>query len=304
MSNICKVTDHIYAELKKQHSEEIEQRVLQPISTSSGGAYATVDGKNWRVYRFMKGLKSYDFAQTPEQVYEGGKAFGQFLSLLANYPAETLVTTINDFHNVFSRLDKLKIVLKTLNDSKPSDVTDLVKFIFDISDEMSEIEHLVIQKKIPIRVTHNDTKFNNVLLDQNDKAICVIDLDTVMPGIVHYDFGDGIRTGASTATEDETDLSLVDIDLNKFEAFSAGYLEMTSKLLLPIEIQHLAKSSALLSYLMAVRFLTDHLSGNKYYKVDFARHNLDRAKNQCRLTALILKRLDVLNQVITKHSVV
>lgn len=303
MSNICAVTGHISAELEKMGYDDIHHRVLQPVRTTSGHTYTKVDGKYWRVYHFMQELKAYDVAETSEQVYEGGKAFGQFLRLLGNYPANTLSTTIKDFHNVLSRLD---LLVKAINDnpkSKDPEVGGLIKFIFDVSEELSEIEKLRLLKKIPIRVTHNDTKFNNVLLNQSDQAMCVIDLDTVMPGLVHYDFGDGIRTGAATAEEDEKDLEKVDLDLEKFEAFSAGYLETTHDLLLPIELEHLALSSALLSYLMSIRFLTDYLTGNNYYKLNYPMHNLVRALNQGKLTAIILKRKKELNQIIVKRSI-
>ena len=302
MNNICNVTNHISEELKKQGCADVDQRVLQPIKTISGNTYTKVDDGYWRVYRFMKGLKGYDIAETPEQVYQGGKAFGQFLRLLGNFPAETLSTTIKDFHNVIVRIDQFKAAVGASPNSKDPEIVELTKFILDVADELSEIETLYKQRRIPIRVTHNDTKFNNVLLDKNDQAMCVIDLDTVMPGIVHYDFGDGIRTGASTTMEDDDDLTKVDIDLAKFEAFTAGYLEMTSDLLQPVEVKLLAKSGALLSYLMGIRFLTDHLKGNNYYKVNYSTHNLVRAKNQIRLTDMIMKRKVELNQIIAKHT--
>ena len=302
MANISGVTDHIAHELANLGYSDVHQRVIQPIRTKSNKTYIEVDGSYWRLYRFMKGLRAYDVAETTEQVYEGGKAFGQFLKLLSNYPAEKLVTTIPDFHNVLVRLDQLKTALDNSENSNDPEVSQLAKFIFDVSGELSEIEKLKQLRRIPIRVTHNDTKFNNVLLDQNDHAMCVIDLDTVMPGVVHYDFGDGIRTGAATAEEDERDLQRVDLDIGKFEAFTAGYLEMCQDSLSNLEIQYLPLSSALLSYLMCIRFLTDHLTGNNYYKVNYPLHNLVRAQNQGHLTGVIMKRIKDLNKVIAKNS--
>lgn len=304
MRNISSVTDHISIELKKQGFDDVDKRVLKLIRTTSGQTYAKVNDQYWRVYRFMEELKSYDIAESPQQVYQGGKAFGQFLRLLGYYPAETLSITIKDFHNVITRIDQFKSTLKASQNSKDPEVAGLTKFILSVASELNEIEKLYIQGKIPVRVTHNDTKFNNVLFDQNGQAMCIIDLDTVMPGIVHYDFGDGIRAGASTTIEDDNDLTKVDLDLTKFEAFAAGYLEMTRDLLLPIEVKYLAKSPALFSYLMALRFLTDYLNGNKYYKVNYPSHNLVRAKNQVKLTDMILKRIKELDQIIFKHTTI
>ena len=162
---------------------------------------------------------------------------------------------------------------------------------------MCQIETLKNEGAIPLRVTHNDTKFNNVLLSPDDKGICVIDLDTVMAGVVHYDFGDGIRTGTTTVEEDEADLKLVQFDIEKYEAFASGYLEMTRDILSPVEVDNLGISGALFAFIMGVRFLTDYISHDVYYKIGYPTQNINRARCQFELTRKILERLPELNQI-------
>lgn len=301
MNNIWQVTEHIKNKSLSSEDETESQETLELIKTHDGKLYSKEpDGSYWRVFDFKKGLKSYDLVETPEQAYEGAKAFGLFFKLLSDFPAQKLTDTIPNFHNIILRLETLKDVIKKLPKGRTLEVQSEIKFVFDVAEQMCQIETLKNEGAIPLRVTHNDTKFNNVLLSADDKGICVIDLDTVMPGVVHYDFGDGIRTGTTTAEEDEADLNLVQFDIKKYEAFASGYLEMARDILSPIEVENLGISGALFAYIMGVRFLTDYISHDVYYKIGYPSQNINRARCQFELTRKILERLPELNQITQK----
>jgi len=301
MRNITEVTTYLKKELAKPENKDVDQQILEPILTLTGDSFVKKNGY-WRMFVFLDELKSYDQAESAEQVYEGAKSFGLFIRLLKNYPAKSLSVTIKDFHNIVVRLENLSNAYDSLEDGTfKQEVEQEIAFIDEVADGMSVFQELANAGKIPIRVTHNDTKFNNVLLDQNDIARCVIDLDTVMPGIVHYDFSDGIRTAACLAAEDERDLSLVDIDLERFEAFTKGFLENTRDMLTQVELDYLARSSALFPYMMGVRFLTDYMQGNTYYKIDYPDHNLVRSRAQLHLAKRILGRMAELESIVRKY---
>lgn len=303
MDNIWQVTEHFNKRNSIPANSLHNQETLELVKTHEGKLFTkTADGNYWRIFVFKKGLKSYDLVETPEQAYEGAKAFGLFFNLLSDFPTDRLIDTIPNFHNIILRLQTLKQVVEKFPNGRTKQVEKDIKFVFEVSEQMCQVEHLKLKGEIPIRVTHNDTKFNNVMLSQQDKGICVIDLDTVMPGVVHYDFGDGIRTGTTTAAEDETDLSLVQFDINKYEAFTAGYLDVTREILSPIEVELIGLSGALFAYIMGVRFLTDYISNDVYYKINYPEHNLHRAQCQFQLTRRILERLPDLNKIALRES--
>ncbi|WP_420582579.1 phosphotransferase enzyme family protein [Reichenbachiella sp.] len=257
------------------------------------------NGSFWRVVKFLKGYQSYDYVETPEQAYQGAKAFGQFMLLLDDFPVQNLKETIPGFHDIIKRLNTLKEVMATTEKTeRVLECTEDIRLVLDLAEQMSVIEQLRRSGKIKDRVTHNDTKFNNVLLKEDFSGHCVIDLDTVMPGIVHYDFGDGVRTSAGTAEEDERDLSLVNIDMEKFKGFAQGFIETSKDVLHPLEIEYLALSAPLLAYIMGVRFLTDYLAGDVYYKIKHETHNLDRARCQLKFTKQMLDRLPEMSAII------
>ena len=302
MNNIWQVTEHINKKNNSTNNLSEKQETLELIKTNEGDLYSKDEnGSFWRVFVFKKGLKSYDLVETNDQAYEGAKAFGLFFKLLSDFPADSLTHTIPNFHNIILRLQTLKECIQKYPEGRTLEVKKEIKFVFDIADKMCEIETLNNAGKIPLRVTHNDTKFNNVLLSKEDKGICVIDLDTVMPGVVHYDFGDGIRTGKTNAEEDELDLNLVQFDIYKYEAFAAGYLDSTRDILSAIEVQYLGISGALFAYIMGVRFLTDYISHDVYYKIGYPTQNINRARCQFELTRKILSRLPELNQIAQKN---
>ena len=275
MENICRVTEHLH---------HAKRPTLTLVPTREGKSYCQDEGGSyWRMYGFIAGARSHDLAQTTGQAYQGGQAFGQFGAWLADLPGEPLVEIIPDFHNVETRLDAFREVLKKDPLGRAREVAREIDFVEARAEEMPTILRLARAGAIPLRTTHNDAKFNNVLLDAGDQALCVVDLDTVMPGYVGYDFGDSIRTLVNTAAEDEADLGKIGLNLPFFEAYARGFLEATDHFLTPAERDTLAFGCRLLPFLMGLRFLTDHLGGDSYYKIHFKGHNRQRARAQFRL---------------------
>jgi Ser/Thr protein kinase RdoA (MazF antagonist) len=301
MDNINRVNLHITNKITK---EEAKNGItsLNIIPTKDGYLfYQDSSGCYWRIYYFLGDLKSHDDPKTLEQIYEGAKSFGRFIRQLDDFPSDSLHATIPRFHDVKYRLDNLDLAIKQNFNNRKSQLTSQLKFIDQVSKQLSKIQELGLAGEIPVRVTHNDTKFNNVLLGADNKGKCVVDLDTVMPGYVHYDFGDGLRTTISTSDEDEKDLNKINVDLDRFEAFAKGFLEMSREILTAIEMKHLALSGPLMSYIMGIRFLTDYLSGDHYYQIDFETHNLQRANCQLDLTDKMLSLLPEMNDIMEKH---
>lgn len=293
MLNIRRVTEHVNSRLPGS--------TLELIGTCTGANYhKDIDGNYWRIYRFRKELQSIDIAETPAQIYEGARAFGRFLSHLADFPAHTLHPTIPHFHDVVFRLQQLKQAVKEDKVGRVKDALPAIEYSLQITEIMERIQKAGERGEIPLRVTHNDTKFNNVLLDEAGIGRCVIDLETVMPGYVHYDFGDGVRTTVTMAEEDEADLQKITIDLERFQAFAQGFLEETRDILSPAELQYLPLAGPLLSYLMGIRFLTDFLQGDSYYKTHFEGQNLQRAYAQLELTKNLLAQQEALQNILKK----
>lgn len=298
MDNIWKVTSHI----SDSSHPDFKQETLKIIKSKDSQLFTKHEGNYWRMFEFKKGTKSYDVVETPEQAFQGALAFGSFMRILSDFPADSLVYTLPEFHNIILRLKTFEAAVQADDFGRAKEVEPAIAYVRSLASQMCEIETLRIKGKIPLRVTHNDTKFNNVLLDKHDKGVCVIDLDTVMPGVVHYDYGDGIRTSTNTAEEDETDLSLVHFDMDKFEAFTSGFLEATRDILMPIEIEYLGISGALLAYIMGVRFLTDYLQGDVYYKIKHPHHNLDRSKVQLELVRQMMGRQGDIKKMVAKQA--
>ncbi|QHT67427.1 aminoglycoside phosphotransferase family protein [Rhodocytophaga rosea] len=283
MSNMERVIEHIRQKLHAIPGADISRQVLTLVPIHDGKNYLEQDGNYWRVFLFIKNARSYDQVQTTQQAYQAGKAFGKFQSFLADMPVGSMHETIPDFHNVKHRLNQFQQAIDENRAKRLDQVQEEVAFVRQRAEEMKEILRLGQAGKIPLRITHNDTKFNNVLLDENDQALCVIDLDTIMPGYAAYDFGDSIRTIASTAAEDEKDLSKIEFNLPFYKAYVKGYLEETHLFLNEEEIKSLAFGCKLLTFLMGLRFLTDYINGDVYYKIHFPEHNLQRSRAQFRL---------------------
>jgi Ser/Thr protein kinase RdoA (MazF antagonist) len=252
------------------------------------------------MYIFISNHRSYNIVDTPGKAYEGGKAIGRFQAMLADLPGEPLFDTIPFFHDIEKRLDTFSRILKADPAGRAAKITAETDFVLKRSEEMKIILKLGREGKIPVRITHNDTKFNNILLDENDKALCVIDLDTVMPGYVHYDFGDAIRTAANIAAEDEKELSKVKMDIKLFEAYASGYLSETKETLNPVEIDYLAFAPRLITFTIALRFLTDYIDGDNYFKIHHEHHNLQRARAQFRLVESMEEQYAGMQEIIAK----
>jgi len=235
------------------------------------------------MYIFISNHHSFNVVDSPDKAFEGGKAIGRFQAMLSDMPGGQLFETIPSFHDIEKRLDAFFTKVKENPVGRVESVKEEIDQISRRTDEMKKILRLGKEGKIPLRITHNDTKFNNILLDENNKALCVIDLDTVMPGYIHYDFGDAIRTAANTTSEDEDDLSKVKMDINLFKAYAEGYLSETIKTLNDIEIEYLAFAPKLITYTIAVRFLTDFIDGDNYFKIHHKYHNLQRTRAQLSL---------------------
>ena len=252
-----------------------------------GGSYYTVYHENvFRVYRFVEGTKSIENSKTPKDLYEAGVGFGHFQKLLADFPVEKLHETIQDFHHTPKRIEALREAIRQDRAGRAGSVQREIDFALENASWADCVVKGMEAGRIPVRVTHNDTKINNILFDRDTgKAVCVIDLDTVMPGSMLYDFGDALRIGGSSAAEDETDLDKVWFEEGAFEAFAKGYLSEMRETLTEAEMALLPLSVKLMTYECGIRFLTDYLNGDTYFKIHREHHNLDRARNQFKLVA-------------------
>lgn len=282
--NIEKVTVHLRKKLSSIPGSDIKRECLSLIPAKDGKTWITdSDGSYWRMYIFISNHQSFNIVDSPDKAFEGGKAIGRFQAMLSDLPGEALYETIPSFHDIEKRLQTLELKISENPVGRVNSVLKEIEQVRVRAEEMKVILRLGKDGKIPLRITHNDTKFNNILLDEYNKALCVIDLDTVMPGYVHYDFGDAIRTAANTASEDEHDLSKVKMDIDLFKAYAKGYLSETADTLNDVEKEYLAFSPRLITYTIAVRFLTDFIDGDHYFKIHNEHHNLTRTRAQLKL---------------------
>ncbi len=300
MDNVFSVTRYL-KNIIIENGGEPERETLKFIRTNEGKEYLkTPDGECYRAYIFVDNSICYDSADTPEMFKKSGAAFGQFQKLLSAFPADTLFETIPHFHDTFYRFENEFLVsLENADESRKENAKAEIDFIISRKGEMKRITDLLENNRIPVRVTHNDTKLNNVLFDKNTgDCLAVIDLDTVMPGSALYDFGDSIRFGASTAAEDEKDLSKVEMSLDYFKAYAEGYLSEAGDTLNSCEKDNLAFSAKLITLECGMRFLTDYLNGNVYFKVDYPEHNLIRAKNQLKLVSDMENKMSKMEEIV------
>jgi Ser/Thr protein kinase RdoA (MazF antagonist) len=264
--------------------------------------YLDEDGNYWRLYIYVDQTHAYDIVDSEDKAYEGGYAFGRFATQVADLPAEKLHETIVDFHNIVSRLQQFSAVVAADPVGRVAEVEDKIQFVKNRSETMQMIVKLAGDNQISQRVTHNDTKFNNVLFDVNEKPVCVVDLDTVMPGYIHFDYGDAIRTAANSAAEDEQDLTIVEIDIKLFRAFTIGFLEQTHPILNEVEVETLVYAARLLTFIMGLRFLTDYIDGDNYYKINHPQHNLHRAGAQFKLLTSMESRREEMEKIVLDIS--
>lgn len=300
MENIQRVTEEARRRLLAAKVPDISRRSLQVVPARTGEPYVRdAEGNYWRCYPFIEGAQTYDVIQNDRQAYEAARAFGEFQGLVANMPGGRLHETIVNFHHTRSRFDKLKAAAAADSQGRLKEVQDEWNFFQEREGLTDVLLDLQASGAIPERITHNDTKLNNVMIDNGtETAICVIDLDTVMPGLALYDFGDLVRTATSPAAEDEKDVSKVRMQMPKFEALVGGYLSSAKGFLNEAEIAHLAFSGKLITLEIGIRFLTDYLEGDTYFKIKRPEHNLDRARTQIALVRSIEEQEEEMNRLV------
>ena len=301
MANIDKVTSHIRQKLKDA-GEDYENGVLSFLKTDDGKLfYVDADGEYWRAYTFVDG-DCFQVCESAELFTKVGEAFGRFQKQLSDFDASVLFETIKNFHNTESRYNDFEASVSNDAANRASTVSDEIEFVRCRKEDCSYIVNGIRSGVFPLRVTHNDTKLNNIIMDKaTGKGLCVIDLDTVMPGSMLYDFGDAIRFGATSAAEDETDLSKVFVRPEMFDAFTKGYIDGLGGSATKDEILGFPMAAKIITFETGIRFLTDYLNGDTYFKTAYAAHNLDRARNQFKLVESIEENISVLNSIVEKY---
>ena len=299
MKNILGVTEYV----RKKTAEvggDVDRCSIVVCSTLAGDKYfCDSTGGCWRLYEFTERTITREKVENAEDFYRCAEAFGEFQRQLADYPAETLNETIADFHNTPWRYDNLMDAVHKDSCKRLGGVLKEVAFAKERESFCGTLERAREAGKLPLRVTHNDTKLNNILFDEESgKAICVIDLDTVMPGYSVTDFGDSIRFGANTAAEDETDLSKVSLDLELFRVYAEGFIKGCGGSLTDTELELLPVGAIMMTLECGMRFLTDYLEGDTYFKIHRPNHNLDRARNQFALVADMERKLDEMRKIV------
>ncbi len=300
MENVFKVTEF----LKKKILEEggnPNRETLTFIQTKGGDLYYSGEEGAYRAYRFQSDLMALDAVREPKDFYASAKAFGRFQKLLGDYPADTLFETIPHFHDTPQRMEQLKEAIAQNKAGRLDTVKEEVEWALAREESCAIVMQLQAEGVLPLRVTHNDTKLNNVLLDpQTGEGVCVIDLDTVMPGQAIFDFGDSIRYGASTAAEDEKDLDKVQLDLELFEAYTQGFLEGCDNVLTDAEKALLPTGAWMMTFECGIRFLADYLNGDTYFKTEYPDHNLVRAHTQFKLVQEMEEKQDQMQAIVAK----
>lgn len=302
MSNISRVTSHIAKRLAAHY--DASRRVLSVLPARDGRPFAVdAAGDYWRIYLFIEKARTYDVIDGPERAAAAARAFGSFMRQLEDFPARELHETIPEFHHTPSRFAALVRAIESDRCNRAAAVRKEIDFFMAREADVHRLVSLHRAGRLPLRVTHNDCKLNNVMLDDlSGEGICVIDLDTVMPGLSLYDFGDMVRTATSPAPEDERDLSRVVMQMPMFQALIEGFLSGAGAMLTAEEIEQLPFAGKLITMETGMRFLTDFLNGDVYFKIARPEHNLDRCRTQCRLVESIEQQLDGMRQCVAKAA--
>ena len=303
MENVVGVTSYLREKIAENGGDP-DRETLNLIPAKDGKQYfVDSQGEYWRSYIFITDATSYDQVEKPEDFYESAVAFGNFQRLLADYPAETLHETIKGFHDTKARFQVFKEAVEKDICGRAADVQKEIDFVLAHEDVANVFGDLQAKGEIPLRVTHNDTKLNNIMIDNiTGKGICVIDLDTVMPGLAMNDFGDSIRFGASTAAEDEPDLSKVSCSMELFEIYVKGFLEGCGGRLTEKEVELLPMGAKVMTFECGMRFLTDYLEGDHYFKIHREGHNLDRCRTQFKLVEDMEAKWDTMQEIVKKYQ--
>ena len=297
MQNIEKITTHISAKL--EDAGKSRDCVMHFAHRANGKNYYTIDGGFWRVSEYVPNTVTFNSCEDLEKLRSAGKAFGEFQTMLADFDASELFETIPNFHNTRSRI---AVLMRHINEDpcgRVDEVTSEIDRIKAYKDLAMRLNELVDSQELPLRVTHNDTKINNVLFDKDTgEAKTVIDLDTVMPGLVAHDFGDAVRFAANTASEDEQDVSKISFDVERFRAFAEGFIPEIATSLTRLEIETLALGAFTMTVELAVRFLDDYITGDQYFKTLYRGHNLVRTRAQLALADDIYRKLALLSSIV------
>ena len=299
MENIFNVTEHISKKLK--NSGKPNARKVLNFHKTQDGKHFQIDeyGDYWRLYEYVNNSITYNETNNLKVLEETGKAFGEFQQYLTDFPIKDLHIIIPHFHNTVNRYDIFKDTLMHDPVGRSEFASDEIQDFLSLEEIATRMYRMQKRGELPLKVTHNDTKCNNVLFDKDShNHLCVIDLDTVMPGLLGFDYGDAIRFAANTSKEDETDLSKVTIDLNKFKAFTKGFLEKVGKNLTESEKDTLALGAVTMTLECGVRFLSDYLDGDHYFKTNYPQHNLDRARCQLKLAKEMLNHMPEMTSIV------
>ena len=304
LENVKKVTDFMHKKIMEICGDPYRETLTLISTLDDKPYYIAEDGSLFRLYLFIDHAVCYQIVENAEVFYQAARAFGRFQNMLRDFPADDLFETIEKFHDTTDRYRKFKEAIAADKVGRLESVKAEVEFALQREKDAGIIVSALANNEIPLRVTHNDTKLNNVMIDDTTgEGICVLDLDTVMPGSMLYDYGDSIRFGASTAVEDELDLNKVNMDLKLFEAYTKGYLEELGESITAKEAELLPMSAKLMTLECGVRFLTDYLDGDNYFRIHRPDHNLDRARTQFKLVADMEEKMDKMAEIVSKYFV-
>lgn len=302
MENVLKVTSFLRKKILAAGGDP-ERETLTVLKTKNNlPYYQDANGNYWRVYSYIEGATTYDEVKKPEDFYASAVAFGHFQSLLSDYPAQTLHETIVGFHDTKKRFARFKEVVEADVMGRAKDVQDEINFVLERQDITEVLGKMQSSGTLPLRVTHNDTKLNNIMIDDaTGKAICVIDLDTVMPGLAVNDFGDSIRFGASTGAEDEKDVDKISCDMELYELYTNGFIKGCGGSLTDKELEMLPMGAKVMTFECGMRFLTDYLEGDVYFNIHREEHNLDRARTQFKLVKDMEDKWSEMEAIVKKY---
>ena len=302
MENIFGVTEYLRNVIREEGGDP-DRETLSCIKTKDGRTFfEDSEEQPWRCYNYIPNSVCYQLVEEPEQFYQSGNSFGHFLKQLGNYPAASLNETIPDFHNTVKRFANFQRAVKRDIKNRAITCRQEIKFALDREADCAVLVKQQEEGKLPLRVTHNDTKLNNILFDaETGRGLCIIDLDTIMPGLAANDFGDSIRFGAATAEEDERNLDLMHFDISLYELYVKGYLEATEGVLTPEEIESLPWGARLMTLECGMRFLTDYLEGDTYFKTAYPEHNLVRARTQFRLVDEMEQQFERMQEIVRQY---
>lgn len=292
--NKVKINQHLHKKLASLPQEERQRRILTFVGTPKGDHYfKDKNGDFWNVTIFIENSQNFETVKETKIAYEGGKLFGEFLNLTQDFDPINLVEVIPQFHDMAFRFEQFEEALIKASDERKHLAKAYINRAHHLKNEMHILQNLKETGRINLRVTHNDTKISNALFDMSGKGLCVIDTDTIMPGIIHYDFGDAIRTICNTAAEDEKDLNKVEFNVEFYQSYKKGFVEQMSSSLSELEMKYFPLAAKTMTFIMALRFLTDYLNNDIYYKTKYPDHNLVRSMNQFKLIQSMSERIDV-----------